>query len=81
MVRFDPRNKKTVVPKWLPARTFFGYSCSHYIVPQITDSLPTATLNTEALDDYDMLKVEGGWWLSVSALRVPVARCQVRFER
>jgi len=57
MVKFDSGSKKPLVPEKVPAKTLFGYSPNLYIDPQVTDSLPAATLSTGAFDDYAKCKV------------------------
>ena len=57
MVKFDPGTKKPMVPLKVPAKTLFGYSPNLYILPQLTEALPLASLSTGAFDDYAQCKV------------------------
>jgi hypothetical protein len=51
MVKFDPGTKKPLVPARVLAKTLLGYSPNLYIVPQLTEALPLASLSTRAFDD------------------------------
>jgi M6 family metalloprotease-like protein len=61
MPKIDPKTKKPLISKTVPATSLFGYSPNVYIEPTIVTTLPKTSLSSGPFNDYPQCKVaEGG---------------------